>query len=288
VTRDRARKKSVRAQMAASGEPYSVAARNLGQAGAAGETAQAEVMTQLEATLAAASARIEVSKELTTGLASAPDRDRHRHGPFSGLAGTAVTGAWNHAVPGKARARLRTAFRGIAVGIVEPSARRFQYYMVAQDHSMPGLLTAFGLGLDPAPDVDDVSGVDPLELLTSLRPLTAARYAGEETVGEALCRKFAVTTDGTPAALTVWADGEHVRQIQTVTAKKAKRIGVTVAATSTVTAQLWDFGVPADSADWPPASALRRRAQIHPAAAAGPGDSRLSDRPGEHESGVAS
>ena len=34
VTRDRARKKSVRAQMAASGEPYSVAARKLGRTAA--------------------------------------------------------------------------------------------------------------------------------------------------------------------------------------------------------------------------------------------------------------
>ena len=39
VTRDRARKKSVRAQMAASGEPYSVAARKLGSTGAADEAA---------------------------------------------------------------------------------------------------------------------------------------------------------------------------------------------------------------------------------------------------------
>ena len=53
VTRDRARKKSVRARMAASGEPYSVAARKLGRTGAAGEAARDEVITRMEATLAA-------------------------------------------------------------------------------------------------------------------------------------------------------------------------------------------------------------------------------------------
>jgi hypothetical protein len=66
VTRDRARKKSVRAQMAASGEPYSVAARKLGSTGAADEAAaRDEVITRAETTLAAASARFEVRKEVT-------------------------------------------------------------------------------------------------------------------------------------------------------------------------------------------------------------------------------
>ena len=77
-----------------------------------------------------------------------------------------------------------------------------------------------------------------------LRPVTAARYAGEETVREARCRKIAVTVGGTPSVLTVWVDGEHVRQIQAVTATKAKRIAVTVVATTMVTAQLWDFAFP--------------------------------------------
>jgi hypothetical protein len=66
VTRDRARKKSVRAQMAASGEPYSVAARKLGSTEAADEAAaRDEVIARAEATLAASSARFEVRKEVT-------------------------------------------------------------------------------------------------------------------------------------------------------------------------------------------------------------------------------
>jgi hypothetical protein len=63
VTRNRARKKSVRAQMAASGEPYSVAARKLGSTGAADEAAaRDEVITRVEATLAASSARSRCAK----------------------------------------------------------------------------------------------------------------------------------------------------------------------------------------------------------------------------------
>ena len=265
MTRDRARKKSVRAQMAASGEPYSVAARKLGRTAAADEAARDEVITRVEATLAAASARYEVRKAITVGPATAPARDRHRHGPFKRLAGAAVKGTWDQVVPERARARLRTASASIVMGIIEPSARRFQYFIVAQDQSVPGTLMAFGLDVDPAPNAYSALGEDPLELLMRLRPVTAARYAGEETVQEARCRKFAVASGGTAAVFTVWADGEHVRQIQAVTAKKAKRIAVTVVTTTTVTAQLWDFGVPVDSADWPSRSALRRRVQIHPA-----------------------
>jgi hypothetical protein len=260
--------------MATSGEPYSVAARKLGRTAAADEAARDEVMTRVEATLAAASARYEVHKELTVGPATAPTRDQDRHGPFKRLAGAAVKGAWDHVVPEQARARLRTASSSIVMGVIEPSARRFQYFVVAQDQSVPGTLMAFGLDMDPAQNAYSALREDPLELLMRLRPVTAARYAGEETVREARCRRFAVASGGITAVFTVWADDEHVRQIQAVTSKKAKRVAVTVVTTTTVTAQLWDFGVPVDPADWPSRSALRRRVQIHPAPSAGPGDSR--------------
>ena len=52
MTRGRSGGESVRAQMAASGEPYSVAARKLGGTGAADEAARDEVITRVEATLA--------------------------------------------------------------------------------------------------------------------------------------------------------------------------------------------------------------------------------------------
>ena len=271
VTKDRARKKSVRARMAAGGEPYSVAARKLGRTGAAGEAARDEVITRVEATLAAAGARIEVRKEITVGPAAAPTLDRPRYGPFRRLAGAAVRGGWNHVVPEQVRAPLRTASSGSALGVIEPSARRFQFVVFRQWRYSALAQVALGvdmaLGLDAGPpqSAHSAPGEDPLELLMRLRPVTTARYAGEETVRGARCRKIAVAADGTPAALTVWVDGEHVRQIQAVTSKKEKRIAVTVVTTTTVTAQLWDFGVPVDSVDFRRPSALWSKLARHPA-----------------------
>lgn len=269
MTRDRARKKSVRAQMAASGEPYSVAARKLGRTGAADEAAaRDEVITRVEATLAASSARFEVRKQVTADPVTAPARDRHRHGPFRRLAGVAVKAAWDHAVPEPAR----TAACGTARGIIEPAARRFQHHQLRQDdgvlaHAMVISRAEFG-GTPNAHVIRE----DPLELLMRLRSVTAARYAGDETIREARCRKIAVAVSGTTAVFTVWADGEHVRQIQAVTPKTTERAGVTVLATTTVTAQLWDFGVPADPVDWPPLPPpagralplFQRRLRLHP------------------------
>jgi hypothetical protein len=115
------------------------------------------------------------------------------------------------------------------------------------------MFMALGLSdVDPAPDAYGVAGEDPLELLMRLRSVTTARYTGAETVREVRCREIAATVSGTPTVFTVWADDEHVRQIQAVTQKTTKRSVVTVLATITVTAQLWDFGVPADAMDWPP------------------------------------
>jgi len=199
----------------------------------------------------------------------------------------AVTAAWGHVVPEQARTRLRTASSGIAMGIIEPSARRFQHHRVRQDYGMPGMVMAVGLrDVDPAPDAYGAAGEDPLELLMRLRSVTAARYAGEETVREARCRKIAVTVSGTTAVFTVWADDEHVRQIQAVTPKRAERGVVTVVATTTVTAQLWDFGVPVDPMDWPPLPPparrvlplIQRRVPIHPSPRPGQGDSRVGQR----------
>jgi hypothetical protein len=75
-------------------------------------------------------------------------------------------------------------------------------------------------------------------------------------------------------------DDEHVRQIQAVTLETRERVVVTVLATTTVTAQLWDFGVSVDSMDWPPPPASSPRNTSHPAPGTasraptgGPGDS---------------
>lgn len=280
VTRNRARKKSVRAQMAASGEPYSVAARKLGSSGAPGEaSARDEVITRVEATLAASSARYEVRKEVAADPVTAPAQNQHRFGPFKRLVGNAVKTARDHVVPEQARTRLRTAASGMATGIIEPSARRFRHYQVKQDLGTLALamvITRPEFGGTPKAHV---MTEDPLELLTRLRSVTAAGYAGEETVRDARCRKFAVTVSGSTAGFSVWVDDEHVRRIQAVTPETRERVVVTVLAMTTVTVQLWDFGVPVDSMDWPPLPPpagrllplIQRRVQTHPARRPGQG-----------------
>jgi hypothetical protein len=65
--------------------------------------------------------------------------------------------------------------------------------------------------------------------------------------------------------IVVAAAVAQVRQIRAVTSKKAKRIAVTVVATTTVTAQLWDFGVPVDSMDFRRPSALWSKLARYPA-----------------------
>ena len=64
MTQDRARKKAVRARMAASGEPYSVAARKLAGQGPADDADRREVIARAQATLAAATARVEIRSEI--------------------------------------------------------------------------------------------------------------------------------------------------------------------------------------------------------------------------------
>jgi len=280
VTRDRARKKSVRARMAASGDPYSVAARNLGSTGAADEAAaRAEVIARAEAALAASSARFEVRKEVTAAPVTAPARGRHRHGPVRRLAGVAVKAAWDHMLPGQAR----TAASGTARGIIEPAARRFRHHQLTQDHGVVALALVISRAELGGTPTADVITQDPVELLMRLRSVTAARYAGQETIREARCRKITAVS-GDTAVFTVWVDGEHVRQIQAVTLRTKRKV-VTVLATTTVTTQLWDFGVPADSVDWPPlpppregALPFTRRVQIHPSRQPGQGIPRAGQR----------
>jgi len=288
VTRDRARKKSVRAQMAASGEPYSVAARKLGRTAAADQAAaRDEVISRVQTTLAASSARFEVCKEVTAGPGTVAVQDRHRPGPFKRLAGSAAKTAWDYVVPEQARMRLRTAGPGMARGIIEPSARRFQRHQVAWDPGMLALTMFISRpqqGLDSVPNAH-VEKEDPLELLMCLRSVTAARYAGQETVRETRCRKIAVTVSGTTAGYAVWVDNEHVRQIRAVTPATERGV-VTMLVTTTVTAQLWDFGVPVDSMDWPalPPRAgrvlplIQRRVRLHPPPQPGQGTSGTGQR----------
>jgi hypothetical protein len=108
--------------MAASGEPYSVAARGLAAAPPDGGTETIrEVIARAEATLAAPSARIEwrIDTDVTY-----PERPRRpRPGPVARLAAA----AWKRVASGADVADLRDAFRHQhGEGFLEPAAGRYQ------------------------------------------------------------------------------------------------------------------------------------------------------------------
>src|SRR5882762_6841981 len=110
VTRDRARKKAVRARMAASGEPYTVAARALAAAKPQSDMAAVRaIITCANSTLAVPSSRI----ELRTDWESAPGPgrpERRPPGPAGRLARRAASAAWRRIAPGTDAASLRAAF----------------------------------------------------------------------------------------------------------------------------------------------------------------------------------
>ena len=244
MTRDRARKKAIRARMAASGEPYSVAARGLGAAppGGDAETIR-QVNARAEATLAAPSARIEwrIDTDVTH-----PERPRRR----PGLAARLATAAWKHLAPGMDVADLRDAFRHQhGEGFLEPAAGRYQvdyggYAELRTDGRRYAGLSGAPLGPRFRDDRPREQHDDPLGLLEMVRAGTDARQVGTEAVRGAMCRKVAVRAGS--AKLTVWIDDDHIRRVRYAECAP----GPDTAVVRSWTLELWDFGVPADSLDW--------------------------------------
>jgi hypothetical protein len=259
VTQDRARKKAARARMAASGEPYSVAARRLAGADpAGGAAAVAEVIARLDRTLAAPSARVgyrmdieSLPKDLTPG---------------GQLIGDAVKFAWERVVPERIRTYLHQASsHQVAVGIIEPAAGRYQMTYRGGNSSKVCVDGKYFDGFDGVPLADwnqNDSPLfhedDPLAWLRLLPGAAEARYAGDETLRGTPCRKVILSKilpemrarfqpSGDPedlAGFTVWTDEEHIRQVQ------AEVIYSDKSGVKTKTLELWDFGVPVDSLDW--------------------------------------
>lgn len=121
MTRDRARKRSVRARMTASGEPYSVAARKLASSA---EPALSLLAERVNATLAARSARIRYRVE--TDLATREDL----RAKFVRFIGDALL---KRIVPG-----MEASIGGVAgEGFIEPPTGRYQIYWVAMPRSSP-------------------------------------------------------------------------------------------------------------------------------------------------------
>jgi hypothetical protein len=245
VTRDRARKKAIRARMAASGEPYSVAARGLGAAppGGDAETIR-QVIARAEATLAAPSARIEwrIDTDVTH-----PDRPRRRR---PGLVARLASTAWKRVASGVDVADLREAFRHQhGEGFLEPAAGRYQvdyraYAELRADGRRYAGLSGSPLGPRYRDDRPREAHDDPLGLLEMVRAGTAARPAGTGAVRGTTCREVTVLSGS--AELTVWIDDDHIRRVRYTESASSRWTAVA----KSWTLELWDFGVPADSLDW--------------------------------------
>jgi hypothetical protein len=241
VTRDRARKKAIRARMAADGEPYNVAARKLTNPSV--PVSAGEIIARTDATLAAPSARIEFRVDLArTESGPAP----RRPGPIGRLVARSARAALAR-FAGEDAASLGEAFaHPVAAGFIEPAAARYlldygHYATMSVDGKrLGGRSGALVQGRHPDRHAPEPYS-DPLVLLRLPHSATGARPVGDETLRGTPCRMIAVTTPD-PAGLTVWIDDEHIRQV------RYEELMEHVSRTTTL--ELWDFGVPVDSLDW--------------------------------------
>jgi hypothetical protein len=249
VTRDRARKKAIRARMAASGEPYSVAARKLtGPAAPGGASPVREVIDRAETTLASPSARIELRAD--TEIVRLERQERRRLGPVGRLARVAARAAWDRIAPGVDATRLRDAFlHQVGEGFLEPAAGRYLidyggYAVMCIDGRYFGGRPGHPLEARHRKRRPPEQANEPLGLLRLLLGAADARRAADETVRGTPCRTFLVQAGETE--LMVWIDDERIRRIQV-----EDRAGNSRSSTSKiVTLELWDFGVPVGSLDW--------------------------------------
>jgi hypothetical protein len=248
MTRDRARKKAIRARMAASGEPFSVAARKLGAGRADDAAVGRAVIACANSTLAAPSARIEV--RIDTEFVRLRRRERRRPGPLGRLTRFAAKAAWQRVAPGVDAADLRDAFmHGLGEGFIEPPAGR---YLIDYGHYAEMFADGKRFGGQSGQQLPTKSRDraapdqlgDPLTLLRLMQEATGARHIGDETVRETMCQMVMVRAGS--SELTAWIDDEYVRRIQTE--DRASKGDSSVLRRRRL--ELWDFGVSLDSLDW--------------------------------------
>jgi hypothetical protein len=271
VTKDRARKQDIRARMAASGEPYSVAARHLAGPGAAEPPTAAPVAACARLTAAEPGARMGI--RVTIGLPWVETEEtppEQRRGGVQGLA-RRLLGTLVHE---------GTHIAG--EGFAEPAARR---YMI-DGGSAGGLVCREGIVEQgrhgwrlgrPRGESDQVIIMHWLWPLWALTGTVTARVVGTEAVRGVSCQRLTAEADlaraleaggngwpasfrpgaGVPAtaALAVWIDGRHVRRVRFTQsssgdvgpepepADRADRV-------STVDVELWDFGTSVAGLDW--------------------------------------
>ena len=265
--------------MAATGEPYSVAARALDAAEAAAEPMAAEPMaaepaaarpaaaepasdsdgalTELIAcasrTLAAESARIEIRADTDLGRDPVPARGRplrSRPGLLGRLTRRAARAALGRVAPHSDIAEMREMWlHQFGAGFVAPAARRYLidfggFAQARVDGKRYSGLSGEPLGPRYENQLKPTRRGDPLHALGRLQRATAARWAGTERVRWTTCRVAKATVGADE--FTVWLDGQRVQRFQTV----ERGSGQYASATRTETVELWDFGVPVDELDW--------------------------------------
>lgn len=264
MTEDRSRKKAIRARMATSGEPYSVAARHHAEGRPPDDgAAVSEIIACAARTLEAPSARMALGHEWQS-LPSAGE-----FGPAARLIGAAARAVWRRIAPAEADLR-----RGDAVGFAEPAAGRYMIDSGWGGETCDGGVTFTGrpgrpvAGLRPERE----SG-DSLWLLRLVPGVTEADFEATETLRGTACRRFAVLVDSARAAaaslvrlrkpmgvspelppmlpLTVWTGGQYVRQVRLRDQGPATKAGPPAAVMGKVyTLELWDFGVSTGHLDW--------------------------------------
>lgn len=234
MTKDRARKQSVRARMAASGEPYSVAARKLTDDAEPGDAVVSLLRDRVDATLAAPGARVQFHFESNLGTR----KDiRARIARFVGDTALKLI------VPGMGGSIAGRQ----GEGFIEPPTGRYQIYWGGYATVVTGGRQFFGrpgepVEEHPAPDSDE-GGDSLMEPLEAMRGGAAsARLSGEGVVRGAPCQ--VITTETGSGEFTVWVDDVHVRRISVHTAMPSLWGEVT----ADVTLELWDFG--AEALDW--------------------------------------
>lgn len=269
MTKDRARKQDIRARMAASGEPYSVAARHLAGPGAAEPPIAAKVAACAGATAGEPGARMGI--RVVIGLPwveTAQTPPGQRRGGVQGLA-RRLLGALVH---------QGTHISG--EGFAEPAARR---YMI-DGGGLGGFVCREGMVEQgrhgrrlgrPRGEPEQFIVMHWLWPLWALAGTVTARVDGTEAVRGVPCQRLIAETDlaralaaggngwpssfrpgaGAPAtaALAVWIDDRHVRRVrftQSPTGEVSPEPADRADRASTVDVELWDFGASAAPLDW--------------------------------------
>lgn len=269
MTKDRARKQDVRARMAASGEPYSVAARHLAGPGAAEPPIAAKVAACASAAAGEPGARMGV--RVVIGLPWAETAETppgQRRGGVQGLARRLV-GALAHE---------GTHIAG--EGFAEPAARRYMIDggvlggFVCRDGVVEQGRHGRRLGR-PRGESGQVTVMHWLWPLWALAGTVTARVVGTEAVRGVSCQRLIAEADlaralaaggngwpssfrpgaGAPAtaALAVWIDDRHVRRVrfaQSPAGEVSPEPADRAARVSTVDVELWDFGASVARLDW--------------------------------------